>query len=163
MKLIIIDTNIFVRIALGSKRYEKLLDLMPKEKVKVLIHNVILAEALSVLLKAKENELFGKVDKERISLTPGARRDVFEDLVKRVAMLKVDIMDVGKAEVEGIIEKVRDVCISAFDALTLVIANNVKPDLIVTDDRLFRNRALRKRYNMCSEEELFEKLESLGL
>lgn len=57
------------------------------------------------------------------------------------------------------LEKVKDVCISAFDALTLVVADSVKPDLIATDDRLFRNRALERGYKICSEEELYEGLE----
>lgn len=163
MKLLILDTNIFVRVILGLKFYEKLLSLVALGKVRVLIHTVIFAEAFSVLLKAKENELFGKVDKERISLSPQVVEEVLEDFKKRIVELKVDVVVVGKKEVEEIIEKVKDVCISAFDALTLVVADKIKPDLIVTDDKLFKNRALEKGYRVCSEEELYEKLKSLGL
>jgi len=159
MKLLIPDTNIFVRLLWGLKYYERLLDLIAQEKIKILIHNVILAEALSVLLKAKENQLFGKVDKERILLTQESRKEVFRNLLKRIVELGIDVVVVGRDEVDKIIEKVKDVCVSAFDALTLVIADDVKPDSIVTDDKLFRNRASQRGYGICSEEELYEKLE----
>ncbi|MEM3905950.1 MAG: PIN domain-containing protein [Nitrososphaerota archaeon] len=160
MRLIILDTNIFVRIILGLKYYERLIGLIEQEEIKILIHSIIMAEALSVLLKAKENELFGKVDRERIPLSSDVRREVFEDLRRRMVELKVDVMVIEREEVEKTIDKVREACISAFDALTLVVADIVKPDPIVTDDRLFINRASEKGYKVCSEENLYEKLEA---
>ncbi|MEM2210264.1 MAG: PIN domain-containing protein [Nitrososphaerales archaeon] len=163
MKLIIPDTNIFVRLIWGLKYYERLLGLIEQEEIKILIHSIIMAEVLSVLLKAKENELFGKVDRERISLSPDVREEIFEDLRRRMVELKVDVMVIGREEVEKTIDKVREVCISAFDALTLVVADIVKPDLIVTDDRLFRNRASEKGYKVCSEENLYENWKLLNL
>jgi predicted nucleic acid-binding protein len=158
MKLIIPDTNIFVRLVWGLKYYERLLDLIVQEEIGVLIHSAIMAEALSALLKAKENELFGRVDRERISLTPDVREEVLEDLRRRIVELKVNVAIIGRGEIEELIEKVKDVCISAFDALTLVVADRVKPDMIATDDKLFRNRALERGYKICSEEEIYEKL-----
>jgi uncharacterized Rossmann fold enzyme len=74
-----------------------------------------------------------------------------------VVALSVEVVTIGKEEIDKTLEKVRDVCISAFDALTLVVADKVRPDLIATDDRLFRNRALRG-YEICFEEEIYEKL-----
>ncbi|MBS7613412.1 PIN domain-containing protein [Candidatus Bathyarchaeota archaeon] len=158
MRLLIPDTNVFVRLLLGLKYYEKLMGLIAQEKVRVLIHNIILAEAFSVLLKAKENQLFGRVDKERILLTRESRREVFENLLRRMVELRIDVVIVGRDEVDKMIEKVEDVCVSAFDALTLVIADYVEPDLIVTDDKLFKNRAGQRGYKICSEQELYKEL-----
>lgn len=158
MKLIIPDTNIFARIVLGLKYYDELISLIAQEKLRTLVHYVILAETFSVLLKAKENQLFGRVDKERIPLTSDVIEEVFEDLMKKIVKLKIDVRVVERDKINKMIEKVKEVCISAFDALTLVVADEVKPDLIVTDDRLFRNRALQRGYKICSEEEIYEKL-----
>jgi predicted nucleic acid-binding protein len=68
MKLLILDTNLFVRLVSKSKYYHRLIDLIAQGKVKVVIHDAILAEALSVLLKSEENKLFGRIVKERIVL-----------------------------------------------------------------------------------------------
>jgi hypothetical protein len=42
--------------------------------------------------------------------------------------------------------------------LTLVVSDGIKPELIATDDKLFKNRASEKGYKVCSEDELYEKL-----
>ena len=70
----------------------------------------------------------------------------------------MDVVITGKEEMDKTLEKVKDVCISAFDALTLVVADKVEPDLIAIDDKLFRNRALQRGYEICFEEEIYEKL-----
>jgi len=87
------------------------------------------------------------------------RQRVLENLEIAVGALSVDVVTIGKEEIDKTLEKVKDVCISAFDALTLVVADEVKPDLIATDDKLFRNRALQRGYEVCFEEEIYEKLE----
>jgi predicted nucleic acid-binding protein len=128
--------------------------LIAQGKVKIVIHDAILAEALSVLLKSEENKIFG-----RIVLDERTRQRVLENLEIAVGALSVDVVTIGKEEIDKTLEKVKDVCISAFDALTLVVADEVKPDLIATDDKLFRNRALQRGYEVCFEEEIYEKLE----
>jgi predicted nucleic acid-binding protein len=158
MKLLILDTNLFVRLVSKSKYYHRLIDLIAQGKVKVVIHDAILAEALSVLLKSEENKLFGRIVKERIVLDERTRQRVLENLEIVVWALSVEVVTIGKEEMDKTLEKVRDVCISAFDALTLVVADKVRPDLIATDDRLFRNRALQRGYEICFEEEIYEKL-----
>ena len=158
MKLLILDTNLFVRLVSKSKYYHRLIDLIAQGKVKVVIHDAILAEALSVLLKSEENKLFGRIVKERIVLDERTRQRVLENLEIVVGALSVEVVTIGKEEMDKTLEKVRDVCISAFDALTLVVADKVRPDLIATDDRLFRNRALQRGYEICFEEEIYEKL-----
>lgn len=80
MKLLILDTNLFVRLISKSKHYRRLIGLITQNKAKVVIHDAILAEALSVLLKSKENKLFGRIDKERIALDQRTRQEVLEDL-----------------------------------------------------------------------------------
>lgn len=144
----ILDTNLISRLVSGSKYYQRLHDLVTQSKVKIVIHDVIFAETLSVLLKSKENQLFGKVDKERIVLDQETKSEVLKQLEVLTSVLNVDVVTIGRKEVDKTLEKVKDVCISAFDALTLVVANSIKPDLIATDDKLFRNRALQKGYNI---------------
>ncbi|MGQ9468351.1 MAG: hypothetical protein ACUVTD_00745 [Nitrososphaerales archaeon] len=111
------------------------------------------------MLKSTENRLFGRIDRERIKLDQRTRKRILENLEIAVRTLNVDVVTIGKEEIYRILEKAKDVCISAFDTLTLVVADKVKPDLIVTDDRFFRNRAFGRGYKICSEEELYEKLE----
>ena len=148
MKLLILDANLFVRFISRLKYYLKLVDLVLQGKVKIIIHDAIFAETLSVLLKSKESKLFGKVDKERIMLNQKVREEVWEDLESVIKFLNVEVIAVGKEDMDKALEKVKDVCISAFDALTLVVADKVKPDLIATDDKLFKNRALEKGYKI---------------
>jgi predicted nucleic acid-binding protein len=123
MKLLILDTNLFVRLVSKSKYYHRLIDLIAQGKVKVVIHDAILAEALSVLLKSEENKLFGRIDRERIVLDQRTRQRVLENLEIAVAALSVDVVTIGKEEMDKTLEKVKDVCISAFDALTRARAN----------------------------------------
>jgi predicted nucleic acid-binding protein len=92
MKVLILDTNLFVRLISKSKYYKRLIDLIAKNKVKVVIHDFILAEALSVLLKSKENKLFGKVDRERIMLDQRTRQRVLENLEIAIRVLNVDVI-----------------------------------------------------------------------
>ena len=147
-----------LRLVSKSKYYHRLIDLIAQGKVKIVIHDAIFAEALSVLLKSEENKIFGRIDRERIVLDERTRQRVLENLEIAVGALSVDVVTIGKEEIDKTLEKVKDVCISAFDALTLVVADEVKPDLIATDDKLFRNRALQRGYEVCFEEEIYEKL-----
>jgi predicted nucleic acid-binding protein len=158
MKLLILDTNLFIRLVSKSRYYHRLIDLIAQGKVKVVIHDAILAEALSVLLKSEENKMFGRIDRERIVLDERTRQRVLENLEIAVGALGVDVVAIGKEEMDKTLEKVKDFCISAFDALTLVVADEVRPDLIATDDKLFRDRALQRDIKSVLEEEIYEKL-----
>lgn len=102
--------------------------------------------------------MFGRIDRERIVLDERTRQRVLENLEIAVGALSVDVVAIGKEEMDKTLEGVKDVRISAFDALTLVVADEVEPGLIATDDKLFRNRALQRGYKICSEEEIYEKL-----
>lgn len=76
MKLIIPDTNIFARILLGFKHYEKLLKLVDKGMIKnPHPRRYTCRDALSPP-KNKENELFGRVDRKRIPLSSEVREEV---------------------------------------------------------------------------------------
>jgi predicted nucleic acid-binding protein len=116
MKLLILDTNLFVRLVSKSRYYHRLIDLIAQDKVKVVIHDAILAEALSVLLKSEENKMFGRIDRERIVLDERTRQGVLENLEIAVGALSVDVVAIGKEEMDKTLERVR---MSAYPHLML--------------------------------------------
>jgi len=95
-----------LRLISKSKYYHRLIDLIAQGKVKVVIHDAILAE-LSVLLKSEENKLFGKIDRERIVLDQITRQRVLENLEIAVDALSVDVVTIGKEEMNKTLEKVK--------------------------------------------------------
>jgi predicted nucleic acid-binding protein len=68
MKLLILDTNLFVRLVSKSKYYHRLIDLIAQGKVKVVIHDAILAEALSVLLNLKRTRYLEELIEKELYL-----------------------------------------------------------------------------------------------